>query len=136
MKQLFIVISLLFSFYISAQELQFQEHGNRTAFLCEEQSLTSKELRQLLKTHEASWVAYRKIQRKTQLGLLIAVPGTALAGVELSRWSSGGTPNWTAVGFGVLGTGVGVFLNKNRKKRLRKVVRDFNEKTQTSDSIQ
>lgn len=94
----------------------------------EDQSLSKKELRKLLKTHKSSWISYRKVQRKCLIGIIVGVPSMAVMGSEIGRWSGGGSPNWTAIALGGVGTGVGLFLNKNKKQKLREIVRKFNLK--------
>lgn len=128
MKYHFLLISLSFCFFMHAQSLEFQERGNQVAFLYDEQPLSNKELRKLLKTHKASWVSYRTVQRKRQLSILVGVPSVAITGHQLGLWAGGGTPNWTTTGLGVLGTAVGVILNRNRKNKLRETVRLFNKR--------
>jgi len=108
--------------------LELKEKGNDLFFMVEDQSLSKKELRELLKTHNPSLVSYRKVQRKSLIGIIVGVPGMAVMGCEIGRWSGGGTPNWTAVAIGGLGTGVGLLLNKNKKHKLREIVRKFNLK--------
>ena len=128
MKYQFLFFSLFFCFLIHAQSLEFQERGNQATFMYDEQLLSNTELRKLLKSHKASWVSYRKIQRKNHLALLVAVPSASIMGYELGRWTGGGTPNWTAAGIGVLGTGIGLYLNKDRKKKLKETVSLFNKR--------
>jgi len=102
----------------------------------DEQPLSNTELRKLLKTQKASWISYRKTQRKSHLALLVAIPSASVMGYELGRWTGGGTPNWTAAGIGVLGTGIGLYLNKNQKKKLKETIRLFNNRPKKSISVE
>lgn len=136
MKYLILYFSLLFCFLIHAQSLEYREQGNQETFMFDEQPLSNTELRKLLKTHKASWISYRKTQRKSHLALLVAVPSASVIGYELGRWTGGGTPNWTAAGIGVLGTGIGLYLNKDRKKKLKETIRLFNNRPKKSISVE
>lgn len=136
MKHLFLFFTAFFCFQIHAQSLELLERGNKIGFAYDEQSLSNKELRQLLKTHKASWVAYRKIERKNHLALLVAIPSATVVGYELGRWTGGGTPNWTAAGIGVLGTGIGLYLNKDRKKKLKETVKRFNKRSKKNKAVE
>ena len=128
MKPIFFLLLFCNCLVLQAQSLELKEQGNDLFFMVEDQSLSKKELRELLKTHNPSWVSYRKVQRKSLIGIIVGVPGMAVMGSEIGRWSGGGTPNWTAVAIGGLGTGVGLLLNKNKKHKLREIVRKFNLK--------
>lgn len=136
MKHLFLFFTAFFCFQIHAQSLELLERGNKIGFTYDEQSLSNKELRQLLKTHKASWVAYRKIERKNHFALLVAIPSATVVGYELGRWTGGGTPNWTAAGIGVLGTGIGLYLNKDRKKKLKETVKRFNKRSKKNKAVE
>ena len=136
MKYLILYFSLLFCFLIHAQSLEYREQGNQETFMFDEQPLSNTELRKLLKTHKASWISYRKTQRKSHLALLVAVPSAFVIGYELGRWTGGGTPNWTAAGIGVLGTAIGLYLNKDRKKKLKETIRLFNNRPKKSISVE
>ncbi len=128
MKPILFLFFFCTYFVLQAQSLELKEQGNNLIFMVEDQSLSKKELRELLKTHKPSWISYQKFQRKSLIGIIIGVPSMAVMGSELGRWSGGGNPNWTAVAIGGLGTGVGLFLNKKKKQKYREIVREFNLK--------
>ena len=128
MKPILFLFFFCTYFVLQAQSLELKEQGNNLIFMVEDQSLSKKELRELLKTHKPSWISYQKFQRKSLIGIIIGVPSMAVMGSELGRWSGGGNPNWTAVAIGGLGTGVGLFLNKKEKQKYREIVRKFNLK--------
>jgi len=128
MKPILFLFFFCTYFVLQAQSLELKEQGNNLIFMVEDQSLSKKELRELLKTHKPSWISYQKFQRKSLIGIIIGVPSMAVMGSELGRWSGGGNPNWTAVAIGGLGTGVGLFLNKKKKQKYREIVRKFNLK--------
>ena len=128
MKTIFFLLFFCSCLVLQAQSLELKEQGNNLFFMAEDQSLSKKELRKLLKTHKSSWISYRKVQRKSLIGIIVGVPSMAVMGSEIGRWSGGGSPNWTAIVLGGVGTGVGLFLNKNKKQKLREIVRKFNQK--------
>ena len=136
MKYLILYFSLFFCFLIHVQSLEYREQGNQETFMFDEQPLSNTELRKLLKTHKASWISYLKTQRKSHLALLASIPSASVMGYELGRWTGGGTPNWTAAGIGVLGTGIGLYLNKDRKKKLKETIRLFNNRPKKSISVE
>lgn len=128
MKTIFFLLFFCSCSVLQAQSLELKEQGNNLFFMAEDQFLSKKELRILLKTHKPSWISYRKVQRKSLIGIIVGVPSMAVIGSEIGRWSGGGSPNWTAIALGGVGTGVGLFLNKNKKQKLREIVRKFNLK--------
>ena len=128
MKTIFFLLFFCSCLVLQAQSLELKEQGNNLFFMAEDQSLSKKELRKLLKTHKPSLISYRKVQRKSLIGIIVGVPSMAVMGSEIGRWSGGGSPNWTAIALGGVGTGVGLFLNKNKKQKLREIVRKFNLK--------
>ena len=74
MKPIFFLLFFCSCLVLQAQSLELKEQGNNLFFMAEDQSLSKKELRKLLKTHKSYWFSYRKVQRESLIGIIVGFP--------------------------------------------------------------